>query len=259
MVTLGYVMSGGGARGIAHVGVLKALDEAGIRPGIVSATSSGAIVGALYCAGLSPDAIMNVVRETKLIRWVRLKYAMGGILNIRVTRKIFEKYLLHDDFSQLHIPLVINATDVSKGNTVYFEEGSVIDAVQASSAVPVAFNPVVIDDCAYVDGGILNNMPAEVIRPRCEVLIGFHCNPVSSTFRPRGVRSMIERMLLLSVYANATGRKQLCDLVLEPPEMASIGAMQFSKAEQIFDIGYRYGLSQIELVLSALERARQHG
>jgi NTE family protein len=248
---IGLALSGGGARGIAHIGMLKALDEAGIRPGRMAGTSAGAIIGAFYSRGYTPDQIMDVVRQTSVKRMIRLAFNKSGLLDLKSAESLFGRYL-PQTFEELTIPLVVTAINLRKGVAEYFERGSLIRALMAASSVPVVFNPVEIDGELYVDGGIMNNLPVEPLTGACDVIIGLHCNPVDDNYRLGSFRSLLERSLLMAVYSNAHTRKNLCDIFLEPPAMKNIGAFDFSKSERIFEIGYLYALEQISGIRSVL-------
>ncbi len=164
---IGLVLSGGGARGIVHAGVLKALDEAGITPDVISATSSGAIIAALYAAGHSPDSILALIKSTNLIRHLRPVRGRGGFFSPFALEKLLRPHFKEDDFNTLKIPVVVNATNVNTGTIDYFKSGPLISAIAASSAVPLIFKPVTIQGKSYMDGGVLNNLPVEPLhKPR---------------------------------------------------------------------------------------------
>jgi NTE family protein len=167
MKKTGIALSGGGARGIAHIGILKAIDEAGIRISKVSGTSAGAIVGMLYCSGYAPDSIMEIIRETQFIKYLRPAISKSGLLKLESIIPLFKKYLTNDSFETLNIPLVVAATNVSKAETTFFTEGELIKKVLASCAVPVMFKPVMVRGEAYIDGGVLNNLPVDYRAMRC--------------------------------------------------------------------------------------------
>jgi NTE family protein len=246
MNKIGLVLSGGGARGIAHAGVLKALDEAGFKFDRISATSAGAIIGALYAYGYKPDDILRILKSTKLFNLVRVAFKSSGLLDITSLRRTFELYLGHDTFDDLDIPLVINAVDLMKGKTRYFDEGPLVSAILASSAVPIIFKPVAINGVLYIDGGIQNNLPVEPLLGNCQKIIGVHSNPVDENFKVRNFRSILERTMLLSIRSNTESRMKHCDLIIEPPGMKNIRAFEYSKIKDIFDIGYNYTLQLLK-------------
>jgi len=240
MKDIGIVLSGGGARGIVHIGVLKALDEIGVKFDRISGTSAGAIIGALYAYGYKPDDILKIVQNAKLFNLVKLAFTNSGLLDIHSLRKTLEAYLDCELFENLKIPLVINAVNLESGKTAYFDEGPLIQPILASSAVPIIFKPVTINGVSYIDGGIQNNLPVEPLMGNCKKIIGVHSNPADEHYRVGNFRSVLERTLLLAIRSNTESRLKLCDLVIEPPGMKSVRAFEYSKIKDIFEIGYRY-------------------
>ena len=119
---IGIALSGGGARGIAHLGVLKALNEAGINADIISGTSAGALVGALYSAGNSPDECLEIIKKTNALGVVWPSFSWKGLLSIDKLAAILQDHL-PTTFAELENPLIVTATEINQGKSVYFEEG----------------------------------------------------------------------------------------------------------------------------------------
>jgi NTE family protein len=236
----GLVLSGGGARGISHIGVIKALEEIGIKFNCISGTSSGAIVGALYSAGYTPDQIIDIILSTKIFRSMRPAWSWTGLLTIDVLKDTLLKHLPENNFSALKIPLTVATTDIKRGKSVYFSEGELIPAILASCCVPAVFNPVQLDGGVYVDGGLMDNLPAKVIRDRCDLLIGSHCNYISNDFDLKNIRSVIERSLLIAINGNTTVSKSYCDILIEPPGVGGYSGLDLRKAKELFETGYRF-------------------
>ena len=245
MKKVGIALAGGGARGIAHIGILKAIDEANITISMISGTSAGAIVGAFYCAGYSPDSIMDIIRETKLFRYVRPAMSTSGLLNLESIISIFKKYLNNDSFESLNIPLVVAATNLNRGESTLFSEGELIRSILASCAVPVIFKPIQVKGELYIDGGVLNNLPVEPLLGKCDIILGSNCNPISNNYTAGNMRNVLERSMLLTINLNTNTKKENCDVFLEPYELMHYGGFDFSKADEIFEIGYKYGKSMI--------------
>ncbi|MDH5399477.1 MAG: patatin-like phospholipase family protein [Cyclobacteriaceae bacterium] len=239
-MSIGLVLSGGGARGIGHLGVIKALEEAGITPDIISGTSAGSITGAMYAYGYSPEEILDIVTKTKLLTALRPALSFTGFLKIDMLGEVLTKYLKPDNFSALKIPLVVAATDIEKGETTYFEAGELIRPILASSCVPVFFAPVKFNGSIYVDGGILDNLPASVLLDRCDYIIGSHTNYINNSFEARNLKLMTERSLLLAINGNTIKSKEFCDLIIEPPELGDYGGFELNKAREMFDVSYKY-------------------
>lgn len=239
MKDIGLVLSGGGARGAAHIGVIQALEEFGIHATRISGTSAGSIVGALYAAGLSPQEMLKVVSQVTIFNAVRPSLAPGGLLRMDGLRELLKPYL-PDDFSKLKKPLTIAAVELKLGQVTYFDSGELIPAIMASCTIPGVFSPTVHHGALYVDGGILDNLPAEPLHKRCDVLIGSHCNRVTPWFDVTNMKVVIERSLLMAVGANTRHSKTLCDVVIEPHGLDKYSAFDIGKAKEIFDLGYQF-------------------
>lgn len=237
---IGLTLSGGGARGVAHAGVLKALEEMGIRFSCLSGTSAGSIVGALYAYGYSPDEIFSIVKKVSVFRSVRPAWAWSGLLTMDGLRDLLMECMPENSFDALKMPLVIAATDIRKGTVHYFKEGELIPAILASCTIPVVFNPLPYAGGLYVDGGLSDNLPASVIADQCDFLIGSHCNPISADFDPRNMKVVIERSLLMAINGNTTQSKRICDIVIEPPGLDQFNSFDLTRAQEIFQIGYAY-------------------
>lgn len=243
---VGFALSGGGARGIAHLGVLKALDELGIKPDIFSAVSSGAIASVFYAAGYTPDEVFKLIKQLSLFKIVRPAFGKSGLLHLDEVEKLYRMHLgEHATFDDLNIPVIICATEINEGVSTYFSSGELIPPLIASSAVPILYKPVSYQGKLLNDGGLLNNMPIDQLLHNCDVKVGVHVNPINHQARITTLRSMIERTVHLAINNNVKLRVHLCDFLIEPPELKFYRLMSFGKADEIFNIGYRYTL-QIE-------------
>ena len=174
----GLVLSGGGARGYAHLGVLKALNEEGIIPDIISGTSAGAIAGALYADGYTPDEIFKILAKNSRLNFLKLTVPKDGLLKMTGMIRVLKDALRANTFEELKIPLVVCATNLNQAKVEYFESGELIRAIIASASIPVVFRPVEIGGVCYVDGGVMDNMPVAPIEKRCRVLIGSYVNSI---------------------------------------------------------------------------------
>jgi NTE family protein len=236
---IGVALSGGGARGIAHLGVLKALNEAGVFPDIVSGTSSGSIVGALYCAGYSPDESLRIIQDTKALAVFRPSFSWKGLLKIDKLADVLNNYL-PETFEELKLPLTVVATDINDGITVNFSSGQLTRTILASSCIPVAFKPVEIDGKNFVDGGILNNLPTEVLKDKVTTLIGVSCNPYGHIAKLDNAKHLMERSALLAINGNTMKSRSICDVFIEPQDLTRFSGFNLSQAQQIFDEGYEF-------------------
>lgn len=243
---IGIVLSGGGIRGIAHLGVLQALTEAGIQFDRISGTSAGAIVGALFAQGHQPNEIFQIFLKTRLSKFFRPAFGAFGLLSLDHTRSLFMEYLPHDSFSSLKIPLVISATNFSEGKLVYFSSGKLIQAILASSSIPGIFKPIMIDGKMFVDGGILNNFPIEPLRDDCDFIIGSSCNHLPPVDKIVNFRRLIERAAIMSINSDMEMKRQYCDVLIEPDGMGATSIFDVKKAEEIYWLSYEAALRKLQ-------------
>ena len=142
---------------------------------------------------------------------------------------------------------------MNEGVTAYFSSGELIKPLLASCAVPILYRPVSYKGMLLNDGGLLNNMPLDPLEGNCAIKIGVHTNPVNHQARITTLRSMIERTAHLAINNNVKLRMHQCDFFIEPPDLKYYRLMSFSKADEIFDIGYKYTLNLKNKLISTLQ------
>jgi NTE family protein len=236
---IGLVLSGGGARGFAHLGVIQALNEHGIFPDVISGTSAGAIIGVLYADGHTPGEILKLMEGSSRLDFMRPALPREGLLQINGIAKILKSSLRSKLFEELKIPLFVAATDLNHGKAVYFSKGEILDPVIASASVPVIFQPVKIGDVSYVDGGVLDNLPIKPIENKCRILIGSFVNPVDYIEKISGLISIVERTFMLSMSKEIIEKAKKFDLFIAPPELKNYKFLDPEKAAELFWIGYK--------------------
>lgn len=249
---IGVSLSGGGARGIAHLGVLKALDEIGVPIHVLAGTSSGAIAAAFYAAGYAPDVILQIITQTNISRLMRPAFNWG-LMHLDKVEQLCQEYLGDIRFEDLKIPLVVNATDLNQGITVYFSSGKLLKPLIASSSVPILYRPVALDNYLLVDGGVLNNLPVEGLLDRCDLKIGVHANPVNHQATMKSFRNITERTFHLLINNSVQSQFQFFDLLIEPQELKHYSMLAFAKANEFFTIGYEYTLSLADKLMALRE------
>lgn len=260
---VGVVLSGGGARGFAHAGLFKAMDELGVKAEIISGTSAGAIAGAMYASGVAPDAMIDMFSEVRLVRFPRLRPGAKSAVKPDVTKagkrnghllfktrdliQILKHNLSKTTFEDLNIPLVVNATNLEKGQNTYFHSGDFIKPVVASSAIPMILRPVVIDGHHYVDGGVMQNLAVSPIRAACKYIIAMHVNPIEDySLHSRMYEPEWERVFRLMVRANTFKDKDLVDLFIEPTDLVRFKVTEVKQGKEIFSIGYHAAKKSLE-------------
>jgi predicted acylesterase/phospholipase RssA len=163
-IKLGLALGSGGARGLIHIGVLKVLEENGIRPDCIAGTSMGAAIGAAYSIGYSSKEIAEITKSTDWKKIVDFTIPKSGIIKGELIENKIRKLLKDRDFKELHVPLAIVAYNLTKRKKVVFTKGNVSKAVRASISIPGIFSPTTIDGDRYIDGVVSDPTPFDIVR-----------------------------------------------------------------------------------------------
>ncbi len=165
-VKIGLALGGGGGRGSAHIGVLAEFERLGLRPALITGASIGGMLGALYAAGLDAAGLADFFRQLQVDKLYSLPGGSFSLANNSKLARLLEQTIGRITFSDLKIPLAVTATDIRRHKLVVLDEGDLISAVLATSALPVVLPPVERNGLVLVDGGLLNNVPFDVAYAR---------------------------------------------------------------------------------------------
>ena len=265
------VLSGGGAKGIAHIPLLQQLDSLGIVPDLIVGNSMGSVVGGLYAMGYSGDSIANIVKKAN---WEQLIGGRVSLKNVSVEEKTeFGRYLIDldyskgkvkvgkfllndqnlrqfiamltfpsykiDDFSKLPIPFKAVATDIVNGKIVVLDEGSLATAMRASMSLPGIFSPVPYKNTLLVDGAILNNFPVDVAKKYgVDIIIGSDVGDgMMKKDELENISSLLFQAGMLSSHLKNPSNRELCDILINHTEHLTYGTSDFQKSQQIYNEG----------------------
>ena len=178
------VLSGGGIRGIAHVGVLKILEEEGIPIRRIVGSSIGSLVGALYASCKDASRVESFVKGLPLYKLPDLSFSSQGFIAGTKLHRIIREFTGAERFEDLSIPLVVNATDLRTGHEIVFDKGPLLPALHASSAFPGVIRPLEHEGMLLVDGGVSNTLPVHLASKRMPVVISDVTGPGSLKARP---------------------------------------------------------------------------
>lgn len=235
----GVALSGGGARGFAHLGALKAMDERHIKPEIIVGTSAGSLAGVLYADGHSPDDIYSFFKSVRMTEIVAGTIPKDGLFKSTGLQEILRKNLRAKTFEELKTPLRVIASDIETGHPRIFNKGPLVPAVVASCSIPIVFIPMEIEGHYYVDGGLFANFPVSYIRNDCEKTIGVNVSPVISMKYDKSLKYIIERTMDYMVGANTTEERRKCDYLIESDEISEYSLFDLKHGEEIFRKGYK--------------------
>jgi NTE family protein len=267
---IGLALGSGGARGIAHIGVLKALTEAHIPIDLIAGTSMGAMVGACYAA----EGLLSVVEEIALRSNLRklaqlldpkLAYIRAGFIHGERIEKFLKPIIGEMDFSQCKIPFSAVATDISTGDQVILSEGSMLKAVRASISIPVVFVPVNYDGVYLVDGGTVNPVPADVVKSMgatCTIAVNVLNDPHRKkrlgltgdkklTKPPSVLNSLIQSIYIME-YGIVRASILKADIIIEP-DVSGLEAFEFYRGKEAIDAGYEAALAVIPEIRKLLK------
>ena len=252
MNNIGIALSGGGARGAAHIGVLQALNENGIFPDRVSGTSAGSITGALYCEGYSPKEILKISHNKAFLKIFKIGFLNKGLTELTYLKDFLRVHLKSDDFRSLKLPLHVCVSNINSGKFEIISEGKLIEVLAASCALPLLFKSVKINGDTYVDGGLLNNLPVEPLLKQCKKVIGVSVCPHETRENVKGMKNMAERCLQLAIWGTMQHRLNQCNISLEIEKSFKFGMFDVKKSQELFDIGYDATIQRIDEIKEKL-------
>lgn len=236
---LGLALSGGGARGFAHFGVIQAMNEYGIKPDIISGTSAGAIAGAMIAAGRTPEECLSFFTHKKVLNFARFTMSKIGLMSMAGMESRLRDFLRIRTFDELETPLVVTATDINNAMSVHFNRGELIPCVLASCSIPIIFIPTEINGIKYVDGGVFMNLPVRPIRDLCEKIIAVEINSIDSKQNVANMIHMAERSFHLTLASNSRIDKKLSDLFIAPDDMIRFSMFDLTHVKEIYEQGYK--------------------
>lgn len=235
---IGVVLSGGGAKGFAQLGLLQAMEERGLKPEIITGSSVGAMVGALYADGYSPKEMLAIFKNDRFFDLALPKFNANSLLKTDNLQKKIKNVLRAKTFEDLNIPLIISTSNITNGEVVYFKSGVLLDKIIASFSIPILFNPTVIDGEYYVDGGLFDNFPVEQIRKDCQYVIGFHLHPFKKQDKIKSLKQNIERTFTLVYESHGWKKAKFCDVYIEPKELNDYSIFDVRKSLALYKLGY---------------------
>ncbi len=256
---IGLALGGGAARGFAHVGVIQVLEEAGIRPTLVTGTSAGSLVAALYASGKSGAQLQQVaetMEEATIADWT-LQIFTRGVLRGEALAKYVNTQVGQKPIEAMVIPLGIVATDLNSGNDVLFQRGDTGTAVRASSAVPAVFQPVKLGGREYVDGGLVSPVPVRAARKMgAELIIAVDISTAPESSAANGTLEIL--LQTFTIMGKSISSIELKDAdVLVRPQLAGVSSADFSARRRSIEAGRQAMLQALPQLRAAIE-AKTH-
>ncbi len=256
-------LGGGFARGIAHIGVLKVLEQEGIPIRVVAGTSVGALIGASYCSGLSIAEMEEVAHNTRFTSFARWTLSRYGFASSDRMASFLNRALKVQTFEELRIPLGVTATDYNTGEGVVFHSGQIIDPVRASCAYPGMFLPVNIRGRYLIDGMLSHPVPTRPLREMgAERVLAVHLKGTwANGGAPRHVLDVIGQSFAIAQNAMSSLWRQAADVVVEP-DVGDFAYDDFKHADDLIRMGeaaMRKALPEVQLWLESKAEPSSHG
>jgi len=275
-IRIGLALSGGGARGLAHIGVLKVLEREGVPVHLLAGTSMGGVIAAAYAAGLRPDFMeqeaLSMASPRRLLALADPSLPRRGLFEGQKIRQYLAAHLGERTFADLRIPLTLVAVDLNSGREVYLRQGRVVDAVRATIALPGVLTPVERDGQLLVDGGLLDNLPADAVRQMgADVVIAVDVTSDGQTishlvqtlhrrrYVPNGLADTIEVLWRsVAVMMAEINRRRLAEarpeVIIRPAIPSEVTVLTgFPQAAEIIAAGERAALEALPHIRQAIE------
>lgn len=236
---ISLLLSGGGARGAFHLGVLQGLDDAGIEITAISGASIGSIVGASYLSGNSPKEILKLFTSKDFKKAIKFRPLNGGIFEIDFNSPIVDKILnSHKNIEDLPKPLHVSIANINKGEVSYINKGNLRENLLASSAILPVFPAVKINDEYYADGGIIDNFPITPLQNLPQKILGVNLHP-NVVHKKTNLTSNLKRAIFLCWYSSVSKSAKMCDFYIAPNELTNFPILRMNRLEELFDLGLK--------------------
>ena len=243
---IGLALGGGGARGIAHLGVLRHLEEIGLKPDILAGTSAGAIIASLYAFKVPLNEIEEEISKLKPMELSALRIPKLGLIENTGVIDLFKRKLGQDcQIQQAHIPLAIKATDVISGQSYLMTKGPLLSAVLASCCVPGVYVPVERDDRLLVDGGLTENVPVSALEfLGAHIKIAVNLNGNESYPKPKGILDILANSLDISIDHQTREQLEDADIVISM-DLSKYGRFRNDQAELLIKEGIKAAREEV--------------
>jgi NTE family protein len=251
-VKIGLALGGGGARGLAHIGVLKAFEEEDVPIGALAGTSVGALIGGLYAAGITTGQLEQMTQE---IGWSSLtNYSRYTLMRLVLTESqlsnermgaYLRKHIGDTRFDELKIPFACVATDLQTGESVIFREGPVAIAARASATIPGLFTPVEFRHRYLVDGGLVTNLPLNLLGlMNTSLAVAVDVTSDIEQTKPKSVLGVMNQSISILSQRLAKDESSRADIMIRP-QMGNIGLMDLGRSDEAIDAGILAGRKAI--------------
>ncbi len=235
----GIALGGGAVLGAAHIGVLKAVEEANIKIDYITGTSIGSLVATLYAFDIEIKEIEEIAKNLSWNNITKPTLSKYGLLSNKNLKSLIHNAIGNRNIEEAKIPLAMIATDISNGERVVLNSGSVSDSVMASTCIPGIFKPVEIEEKMLIDGGIVENVPVESLKNiGAEYVIGVDLNPVHTYGKPNNIVDVILNSFHYSIKQTVKFQLNNADLLIQP-DLSSFNLSNTNQISSLIEKGYQ--------------------
>ena len=235
---ISLALSGGGIRGAAHIGALKYMQEVKVFPEVISGTSAGAMVGAFLADGFLPQEIEEIFIKSKFSFDFNFLKFRSGLFSVKRLEELLKKNLRSKRFEELKTKLFVCATNYKTAKPEFFTSGDLITAILASSAIPLVYQPVTINNTTYIDGGLSRNLPTDPLTDFKLPIIGVHVNPIIWDREEKTFAQKIDHVIHLSLRESLENAMKACTIFIEPEKLVKYSIFDTEHLKDIIQMGY---------------------
>jgi len=249
MEEISLCLSGGGARGPFHIGVLAYLDEKNIRIRVISGTSIGALIGSSYASGVKPQEILEIISSKAFKKMIRFSFSFKSLFKLVLDDDVVHRLFRCKTFEELPLPNYVTYFALDDGKITYANKGGLLQSVVRSISIAPVFETIEDKDTKtlYGDGGVVNNLPIEPLLkyPYPIISVGLHPNP---HFKKRGLFSIVKRVVFLAWHRNISEAIKRSDVYITNEKLTAYSALFFKNHEALYQLGYASAKAAFEKI-----------
>lgn len=254
---IGLALGSGGAKGFAHVGIIKVLREANIPIDMIAGSSMGALIGTFYAAGCNVERLYRMATVFKRKYYLDFTVPKMGFISGKRVKDMIKMFTYNKKIEELDIPTAVVATDILKGEKVVFTSGSIADAVRASISVPGVFVPEKIDGRLLVDGGVIDRIPVSVVKDLgADIVIAVDVSPIKVNGEVTSIYDVIMQSIEIMQHELVVNRQIASDLMMRPA-VEQFSSRAFTNIEDIIRVGEEEAEKHIQKIYLLIEQWKE--
>ncbi|MBO9130281.1 patatin-like phospholipase family protein [Bacillus sp. 165] len=255
---IGLALGSGGAKGFAHLGVIKVLKEAGIPIDMIAGSSMGALVAAVYATGLDTERLYRLGKIFKRKYYLDFTVPKMGFIAGKRVKDMIRMLTYNKNIEELEIPIAIVATDILTGEKVVFTKGPIAEAVRGSIAVPGIFVPEKVDGKLLVDGGVIDRIPVSVVKDMgADITIAVDVSPIKVNGEVTSIYDVIMQSIEIMQHEMVRNREIASDLMMRPA-IERFSSRAFTNIEEIIQVGEEEAVKHVDSIKEMIEKWKEN-